>query len=884
MELPFNHDQHTVNKPVTVLGRTFANDEERRSYFREELRKQLPELKKIEGFPIGEDEDILKLSDPPYYTACPNPWINDFIAEWEAEKSDLETQGKRVANFEVDEPYASDVSEGKNNPIYNAHSYHTKVPHPAIMRYILHYTQPGDVVFDGFAGTGMTGVAAGMCGNPNFDDIKLSESEIEGLNFGKRNAIIADLAPYAFHISHVLNGRFSLNDFKIKYQQILKEVELEFGWIYKTKVNDKVADIVYSVLSERMVCSNCNKDFNYWDAAVDVQKNEVLVEYPCPFCSSLNSNKSSEKYFITEYDNVIGTTRLFKPLDYVFINYKLGSKRGDKYKLDDFDFERIEKVQKIYSNFNFDTVKFLGSGFQWGDSWRKGYHKGIEYIHDFYTKSNLIIIHSIYTKIQQVSDENLRTILMFWFTASQSRLHKMNRYSPQHAMHVGPMANTYYISPLPTEISPFYFFKEKALNILNVQSLENKNVSYISSATESNIKDNSIDYIFTDPPFGSNIMYSELNFIYEYWLKLYTNNKKEAIESKAQNKSTFEYQQLMVNSFKEFFRILKPGKWMTVEFSNTSAAIWNAIQNSIQKVGFVISNVSAINKGRGGMQAIIGPTAVNQDLIITCYKPSSDFDTKFQQSQHSEVGIWDFVTEHLNHLSSHLVKEKATTAIIERSPKILFDRLIAFYVQRNLPVPIDAGLFQKGLKERFIERDGMYFTAEQVHEYDSKKAGLPNFVQLSLLVASEQDGVMWLRRELEHTAQTYQELQPKWMQALAGVRKGDILPELKDILEENFLQNESGAWYLPDLENEIDLEKVRTGRMLRLFATYREQAYKPKGKIKEARVEALRIGFKQCYKDKDFKTIVTIGDSIPNNLLMEDEVLLQYYDIAISRV
>ncbi|HZK68883.1 MAG TPA: hypothetical protein VFC36_04715, partial [Paludibacter sp.] len=197
---------------------------------------------------------------------------------------------------------------------------------------------------------------------------------------------------------------------------------------------------------------------------------------------------------------------------------------------------------------------------------------------------------------------------------------------------------------------------------------------------------------------------------------------------------------------------------------------------------------------------------------------------------------------------------------------------------------IDASMFQKELRERLIERDGMFFTQEQVQEYDSKKAELPNFIQLSLLVASEQDGVMWLRRELEFTLQTTQELRPKWMQALAGVRKGDILPELRDILEENFLQNESGAWYLPDLENEIDLEKVRTSRMLRLFNIYREMAFKPKGKIKEARVEALRIGFKQCYKDKDFKTIVTIGDRIPNNLLMEDEVLLQFYDIAISRM
>src|SRR5690554_1923151 len=161
--------------PVTCLGMTFENDEARRAHFTEELRKKLrdPEFRKIEGFPIGEDEDILNLSDPPYYTACPNPWLNEFIEEWELEKIDLERQGKRKTDLRVNSPYAANVSEGKNNPIYNVHSYHTKVPHPAIMRYILHYTQPGDIIFDGFAGSGMTGVAATLCAKPE-QDFKLS--------------------------------------------------------------------------------------------------------------------------------------------------------------------------------------------------------------------------------------------------------------------------------------------------------------------------------------------------------------------------------------------------------------------------------------------------------------------------------------------------------------------------------------------------------------------------------------------------------------------------------------------------------------------------------------------------------------------------------------
>ena len=126
---------------VECLGMTFENDEKRRTYFLEKLREKLkdPEFRKIEGFPIGSDEDILALSDPPYYTACPNPFLADFIKHYGKFYDPTTDKYRR-------EPFAADVSEGKNDPIYLAHSYHTKVPYKAIIRYILHYTEAGDVV------------------------------------------------------------------------------------------------------------------------------------------------------------------------------------------------------------------------------------------------------------------------------------------------------------------------------------------------------------------------------------------------------------------------------------------------------------------------------------------------------------------------------------------------------------------------------------------------------------------------------------------------------------------------------------------------------------------------------------------------------------------
>ncbi len=880
MSTLFDHIQPTPtanSQPVTVLGLTFANDDERRTHFRNELRKLLPELKLIEGFPIGEDDDILNLSDPPYYTACPNPWLNDFIAEWETEKAELEAKGKRVPNFEVDEPYASDVSEGKNNPIYMAHSYHTKVPHPAIMRYILHYTQPGDIVFDGFAGTGMTGVAASMCGNPSSElkakiENELDLNEKEKLVWGTRRAICSDLSSIASHIAYNYNSKTDINKFDSEANRILSEVENECGWLFETKhINGNIGKINYIVWSAVFVCPNCMKEFTYWNVAIDSEKGELRDEFICPHCSTKHTKKTVSKAIETNYDNSIDQIVNQSKTEPVLINYTCQNKRFEKKPSTD-DLQLIHKISQSKIPFWFSVDKIIK-----GDKTGEPLREGLSNTHLFYTKANLWALSAILNKINKVPEIGRLSLLFTSILLNSSKLYRWRINGKG-----GYLNGTLYIASLLQINNPIKLFKEK-INDLKFVLLQNNPVM-ISSANELSIKENCVDYIFTDPPFGSNLMYSELNFLWESWLKVKTNNKNEAIENKTQKKSTLDYQSIMAQCFCEYFRILKPNKWMTVEFSNTSAAVWNGIQTALQKAGFVIANVAAIDKMQGSFNAVSNATSVKQDLVISCYKPSSEFDIKFQQSQNNEVGIWDFIAEHFNHLPVHLVKENATTAVIERSPKILFDRLIAFYVQRTLPVPIDAALFQSGLRERFIERDGMFFTAEQVHEYDTKKAKLPNFLQLSLLVASEQDGVMWLRRELEFIAQTYQELQPKWMQALAGVRKGDILPELRDILEENFLQNEAGAWYLPDLENEIDLEKVRTRRLLKQFDSYKELASKPKGKIKEARVEALRVGFKQCYKDKDFKTIVTIGDNIPNNLLMEDEVLLQYYDIAISRV
>ena len=862
-----NPKEQVEQGPVTVFGLTFKNDEERRQYFREELRRRLPELRKIEGFPIGEDDDIINLSDPPYYTACPNPWLNDFIAQWEEEKKELQREGKRKADFEVKEPYASDVSEGKNNPIYMAHAYHTKVPHPAIMRYILHYTQPGDIVFDGFSGTGMTGVAANLCGSKKDVDA-LNENNV---TIGIRHGICSDLSPVASLITASYTIPFDSISFRQKALSVLNQVEEEFGWMFKVEERGRHHNINFTVWSDVLSCSNCNRELVFWNEAVDLEKEVISHDIKCPFCGHVAQKRNMQKHFESYYDSNLEEVQYQNKKVPVLINYTSNGKRVERSIIPD-DLELIKKAEALKSSCHIIKLK---DGYNTSQPIRSN---GINYIHQFYTQRALIYLNKVYELVK--GDVELTA----WFTsialiASKLYSFRLNRKN-------GIMKGTLYVPSLTTECNPYNLLKGKIEDFVkaNYQYRGNGVSSLLSATNLEMILSNSIDYIFVDPPFGANIMYSEVSSIWEGWLGVLTNDSNEAIVNPAQKKDIFEYQRLMNLSFHEFYRILKPGKWLTIEFSNTSASVWNSIQNSLQGVGFIVANVAALDKQQGSIKAVTTTTAVKQDLVITCYKPSDKLTDKFLQSGGTKENVWDFIDEHLLHLPVHIEKGNSTTSVVERSPKILFDRLISYYVQKGFAIPMDAQEFQQGLHERYVERDGMFFTATQAAEYEEKKLKAPDFVPMGIMVSDEANGIEWLKNELRNNPQTYQDIYPNFIKALNGIRKGDQIPGLNVLLEENFIQNEDGTWRLANIEDDVDLEKLRTKALLKEFKLYLEVCRKPRGKLKDVRVEAVRAGFKQCYSDKNFADIILVGDRIPQNLLTEDEILLQYYDIASSKV
>lgn len=912
--------------PVTCLGMTFENDEARRAHFTEELRKKLqdPEFRKIEGFPIGSDEDILNLSDPPYYTACPNPWIADFIAEWEAEKP-KQPEGYHYHR----EPFATDVSEGKNDPIYNAHSYHTKVPHKAIMRYILHYTQPGDIVFDGFCGTGMTGVAAQMCGDREVvmslgyqvkpdGTILQEEMDEDGKKvwrpfseLGSRRAVLNDLSPIATFIANNYSSAYTSTNFRYISSKFINSLKLRWNWLYETKHidNKSTGEINYVVWSDVFLCPDCSAELIFLDVAFDKSEGKVCDSFRCHTCNALLNKKMMAHATETYFDVLLKTPVSRNKQVPALINYSLKGKRFEK-KPDSEDLALLVKVEKSLAELSINPIPMMHKGGEnWGAIWRSGYHNGITHVHHFYTSRNYLILNDAW--------KSAPTKELKWaISAILNYINKKQSFTGGG----GGMPGVLYIASMVQEKN-FIDVLERKIKSLDKVLPELSKIKYRNTcgtqstgALSNAIKDETIDYVFVDPPFGANIMYSEGSFLWESQLSVWTNQEPEAIESTYQEKKIDDYRSLMTVCFSELYRILKPGRWMTVEFSNTQSSVWNSIQTSLADAGFVVANVSALDKKQGGFKAVTTPTAVKQDLVISAYKPNGGFEERFQKEAQTEEGVWDFVRTHLKYLPVTKRQGALLQFVPERDPRILFDQMIAYYVRKGYPVPISSQEFQIGLAQRFIERDGMYFLPDQVAEYDRKKMTSGELTQMSMFVSDEASAIQWLRQLIKEKPQTFSDINPRFMQQLGGWSKNEAQLDLRELLNQNFLCYDGKGpvpeqihaylstnwkelrnlpkddptlvakardrWYVPDPNKAGDLEKLREKALLKEFEEYKEV----KKKLKVFRLEAVRAGFKKAWQERDYAVIVAVADKIPNNVLEEDPKLLMWYDQAVTRM
>lgn len=913
------HGQKTGSTgPVECLGQTFPSEQARREHFTKLLAEKLkdPAFRKIEGFPQGTDEAILAMSDPPYYTACPNPFLEDFVRHY-GKPYDPSVKYSR-------EPQTIDVSVGKTDPIYKAHSYHTKVPYLAIVPSILHYTEPGEIVLDSFAGSGMTGVAAQWCGSaPAAYRHELeTERKKQGKSnpkWGARRVIVNDLSPAATFIASNNNVPFDVIGFEDEAKKLLKEAERELGWMYQTKHTDgTLAHISYMVWSEVFLCTSCAGETVFFEAAYDAVANKVRSDVTCSHCGAVATKEKMDLQFESFMDAPYKRVDKRPKRVPVLIKYSVGRSSFTKVP-DSDDLAIIERISQLGLPAHLPTAELPDCQMTRVGRMRT---TNTRCIHHMYLPRAAHTLSHLWGKANEINDARLRNAIKYWLDSQFTNMSILNRYRPEVSFPYNPLSGVFYVPSLISEADPFtaYANKIKRLTAAFSASHAQDGMSFTSCGSAAKLlsPDESIDYIFTDPPFGENIYYADLNILVESWHRVLTDVEPEAIVDRVRQKGVPEYQHLMRACFSEYYRVLKPGRWMTVVFSNSRASVWNAIQVALQQVGFVVAEVTALDKVQGSFQQVVSPNAVKQDLVISAYKPNGGLEERFNKSGANAESAWDFVQTHLKQLPVVKVTSgypQELLNIVERDPRRIYDRMASWFIRHGTMVPISTPEFLAELPVRFREMDGMVFLPDQLVEYEKARSRIPQVKQAELFVSDERSAIDWLTNFLLKRPSIRSEIHPEYIPQIGSAkRKGEIIPELDQLLEDNFLRYDGTGevpsqihsylstnhkdlrgleknspalvakakdrWYVPDPNKAQDLEKKREKALLKEFEAYRSFTGR---KIKESRLEVLRAGFRAAWAAKDYKAIISIANKLPEETLQEDEKLLTLYDLALTR-
>jgi hypothetical protein len=696
-------------------------------------------------------------------------------------------------------------------------------------------------------------------------------------------------------------------------------VRAELGWIYHTKDSNGITrEIDNTIWSEVFNCPECAHEIIFLEEAFDFDTGKVRETFRCPNCDVLLTKSRLDQTFETTIDPATNQSWHHLKTVPVLIKFRVGSQKCDK-KPDEDDLSLLKRIAE--RRFPKEVPVAL---FPFDDMWEASRlrAKGISSVHHLFTTRAAHIIGAMWRHANQIPDARLRNIVKFWIDSHFANLSIQNRYRPEVSFPYNPMAGAYYIASATAEANPFTEYKNKASRInsaFKARYIYENSITSTGDCASISIPNDSIDYVFTDPPFGDNYPYAELNFVAEAWHRCITNPTREAVVDRtkvnsAAQKTLSQYQELMRSCFSEYNRVLKPGRWITIVFSNSKNSVWRAIQEALGTSGFVVADVRTLDKQQRSFKKVTSG-AVKQDLVISAYKPTEALAERFSLGSSSPENAWAFVTEYLGHVPVFFSVDGIAEPIAKRTAHELYDRMVAFHVQRQLSVPLSTAEFLVGLAQRYPERDGMYFLPTQVAEYDRTRNTAVELRQLSLFVVDEASAIQWVRRELQQKPSSSQDLTPVFMREIQNWARHEKTVELRDILRQNFLHYDASGpvpsqihsylstnfkelrnltkddpaliakavdrWYVPDPRKQIDLEKLRDRALLAEFETYKQSRER---KLKMFRTEAVRAGFKAGYEAQDYKTIVSVAAKLPDNVLQEDEKLLMYFDVASMRL
>lgn len=459
----------------------------------------------------------------------------------------------------------------RSSPVFNAHSYHTKVPPEAIEPYIEYHTRPGALVLDPFAGSGMTGVAAQRLG---------------------RRAILNDLSPAASHIAWNLTHSCDPGALGAAAESALAKSQADYPGLYNACCGGcgRDATIAYTIWSDVLACPTCGSGVSVWGSGVDRATGVVASTIHCDACGS-NWRRRGARRIDSVASWVVTDCRPCGRLE-------RGVDAGDEAHMDAIAASPLEHwypTTPIGAEREMFIRSALGS-------------RGIASVADFYTPRNLRALSSLWAAIMAEPDQRLRQTLALAFTNTAWHGTIMRRYNARGGQR--PLTGTLYVPHLSSEVNVYNVFAHKIRQLQKFYATEWQapdarpvQVCVGSAADLAGVADGSIDYVFTDPPFGSNIFYADCNLIWESWLGRLTDQTDEAVVNRSLRprdggKTVADYQGLMGSSFAEIARVLRRDAWMTVVFHSSDAAVWHALEDAAKASGLSIQGATYLDKNQ----------------------------------------------------------------------------------------------------------------------------------------------------------------------------------------------------------------------------------------------------------------------------------------------
>ncbi len=525
----------------------------------------------------------------------PNPHLRRFVEAHVAEHR----FSRENDNYDVPE-FQRPIKTNKHSPIYGMHPYHLgKKPFDAIQAYIAHYTAEGDLVLDPFCGSGSTALAALMLG---------------------RKSVAIDASPAAtFITSFCISGR-DPEDLKHRFESLCLDVKPEMDELYGTQCHlcGGSAIIHYVIYSNVYQCPKCLEQVTLYEASLHKPA-------CCPHCFSRKGILQPITPFLKKCGDkpVAVNLSCAKKCVPERITRSITGCPTDREAFEKIDLPRIQEIERSPARHPFPDHYMMDvkeSDIPWGDEWRPS--RDFRTVADLFTRRNLKGISALMNAAG--SDDDLRALITSGMLAMSRKAQHLDGgggYIPGNWA-LPPMSKQRNVMESLKRVFARTYKAKKLLHPL--LQVDNACISTQSATCLSEIPSESVDYIFTDPPYGGSVQYAELNFPWEAWLGFRTAwRDSEIVVNNTRGKGMADWTAMMRRAMTECQRVLKPGRWLSLCYHDSSLAMWGQIQKIMEDSGFQIGNCRSplyIDTGSATYNQRVTQKAVKRDLVMNFRK------------------------------------------------------------------------------------------------------------------------------------------------------------------------------------------------------------------------------------------------------------------------